>query len=123
MRYLLLPVRFQPIDFAADWEEVQSVAFSYGKKAEIDFEPLSNNDFFERLCYACANRWGLVIELIIEALTLCKSAGEKYISLDHFVDAYAETHGMSREFSPFTASDYREQFDPDRLLELLNEDS
>nr|WP_272210277.1 ATP-binding protein [Marinicella sp. W31]MDC2876141.1 ATP-binding protein [Marinicella sp. W31] len=32
LRHLLRPVRFQPIDFAADWEEVQSVAFSYGKK-------------------------------------------------------------------------------------------
>ncbi|TNB48483.1 hypothetical protein FF124_09175 [Martelella lutilitoris] len=122
LRHLLRPVRFRPIDPKADLEELNGLAYAYAKKAEIDFDPLSNADFFQRLSHACGNRWGLVIELIIAAFIRCKRAGEARISLDHFVDAFAEMHGTPRDFSPFTAPDYQELFEPDRLLELLNQE-
>lgn len=40
--------------------------------------------------------------------------------IDDFVDAFAALYGLSPGFSPFTVDDYREAFDPDKLLELLS---
>ncbi|PRX08580.1 UNVERIFIED_ORG: hypothetical protein BCL66_110116 [Martelella mediterranea] len=36
--------------------------------------------------------------------------------------AFAEIHGTPREFSPFIAPNYQELFEPDRLLEILNQE-
>lgn len=121
LRFLLTPVHFELIrpKVAADIEELNTLAYTYADKAGIDFDPLSNVDFFERLSHACAYRWGLVIEMMIEALTLCRVAGETRIGIEHFADAFSLTHGIPSGFSPFTIDDYQESFDPDKLLSLL----
>lgn len=128
LRHLLRPVRFDPINLSGDpddnglskdLEQINGVAYFYSDIAGLCFDPLSTIDFFERLSYACAGRWGLVIELIIDALVRCKSAGETDVTIKHFVNAYSEKSGMNPGFSPFTAPDYRECFDPEKLLEIL----
>lgn len=119
LKLLLRSVRFDLIDLSRDMNELNELAFSYADKAGLNFEPLSNHDFFARLSHSCANRWGLVIELVIEAFTICKLSGAVDISVEHFAEAFSKTRGIPRGFSPFTVSDYRESFDPDKLLELL----
>ena len=119
LSHLLRPVSFELIDPDRDLHELNHLAFSYADQAGLDFEPLSNADFFQRLSHACANRWGLVIELVIEAFKICSLAGQTQVTLDHFAEAFSEAYGTPSGFSPFTVSDYRESFDPDRLLEIL----
>lgn len=119
LSHLLRPVHFDLINPHRDLAELNELAFSYADKAGLEFEPLSNVDFFQRLSHACANRWGLVIELIIEAFTICRLADQSRVTLEHFAEAFSKTYGTPRGFSPFTISDYRESFDPDRLLEIL----
>lgn len=119
LKLLLRSVHFTLIDLRRDMNELNELAFSYADKAGLNFEFLSNEDFFARLSHACANRWGLVIELIIEAFTICKLSGAVDISVEHFAEAFSKTRGIPRGFSPFTISDYRESFDPDKLLDLL----
>lgn len=103
-----------------DIEAMNRLAYSFAKKVGVCFEELSTDDFYRRLGYACAFRWGLVIELLIEALTRCQLAGRGAISTDDFVEAFAALYGLPTGLSPFTVDDYRETFDPDKLLELLN---
>lgn len=116
---LLKPVHFDPISLPRDLDEMNNLAYSYADKAGLCFDPLRSRDFFERLEHACVGRWGLVIELIIDAFLRCRLAGDTEISMKHFVDAYANASGLSPGFSPFTAPDYRRSFDREKLLKLL----
>ena len=77
-------------------------------------------DFLERLAFACANRWGLVIEMLIEAFTHGQKAGRKNCSIDHFSLAYAKKYRTPIGYSPFEMADYAEYFDQDKLVEALN---
>ncbi|WP_206611548.1 AAA family ATPase [Falsirhodobacter deserti] len=122
LRFLLTPVHFELIrpKVQEDIEELNTLAYTYADKAGIDFDPLSNVDFFERLSHAGAYRWGLVIEMMIEAFTICRAAGETKISVDHFSEAFSRIHGIPSGYSPFTVDDYLESFDPENLLSLLD---
>ena len=88
----------------------------------MNFGPLATKDFYERLAFACANRWGLVIELVIEALALCKMDDRKDIGISYFEKAFAQKSGLSLGFSPFSVNDYREAFSEAQLLKLLLDD-
>lgn len=122
LRFLMTPVHFELIRPRApeDIHELNMLAYTYADKAGIDFDPLSNGDFFGRLSHACAYRWGLVIEMMIEAFTICRVAGETTISIDHFAEAFSRIHGIPPGFSPFTVDDYLESFDPDNLMSLID---
>lgn len=122
LRFLLTPAHFDLIHPSRDEDinELNGLAYSYAEEAGISFDPLSNIVFFHRLSHACAYRWGLVIEMMIEAFTLCVLAESKQISIDYFVEAFSKIHGIPRGFSPFTVDDYLETFNPDRLLSGLD---
>lgn len=79
----------------------------------FNFDGLSNADFLERLAFVSCNRWGLVIEMIIEALTCCSLAGAQSISMKHFDETFSRTHGTQKGCSPFTADDHIDVFDQD----------
>jgi len=116
---LLRPVHFDLIHLPRDVEAMNRLAYAFADKVALSFDPLSNVDFFQRLAHACAFRWGLVIELIIESLTRCKLAGATEVSREHFTASFADLYGLSVGFSPFEVEDYQELFDPEKLLELL----
>lgn len=88
-----------------------------------NFDGLSNADFPERLAFVSCNRWGLAIEMVIEALTCCSLAGAQSVSMEHFDEAFSRTHGSQKGFSPFMMDDYINVFDQDRLLEYLSRDA
>ena len=119
---LLRTVRFQEIDLTqqADVDELLDLTFSYAEKAGLDFGPLATKDFLERLVFSCLGRWGLVIEMVIEAFTLCQIEGHKVCSIEHFSRAYAKTYSTPIGYSPFTLPNYRDGFDPRKLMDVLN---
>lgn len=119
LKELLFPVHFEKIGGQGDWEEMNNLCFAYGDTGEINFEPLATKDFYERLAFSCGNRWGLVIELVIEALTLCKMDDRNDISISYFEKAFAQKSGLSCGFSPFSVDDYQEAFSEAQLLKLL----
>lgn len=122
LKELLFPVHFEKIGGQDDLEEMNNLCLAYGDTGNINFEPLATKDFYERLAFACGNRWGLVIELVIEALTLCKMDDRKEISFSYFGKAFAQKSGLSLGFSPFSVDDYREAFSEAQLLSLLLDD-
>lgn len=119
---LLRTVHFEEIDLSreSDLNELLQLTYSYADKAGLDFGPLATRDFLERLAFACYGRWGLVIEMLIEAFTHCQIVGEKVCAVDHFSYAYAATYTTPIGYSPFTMENYRDSFDQERLIELLS---
>lgn len=122
LRFLLTPIHFEMIDPSRDISEVNTMAFSYAAKANVSFDSLSTMDFVQRLIHAGAYRWGLVIEMLLLALTICVQAEEDAISIDHFVTAFSRIYGMPAGYSPFTMPDYRAAFDEDKLMGVLDRD-
>lgn len=121
LAFLLRTVRFEGInlDRTTDMEELTHLIFSYADKAGVDFQSLATKDFLERLAFACCQRWGLVIELLIETFTLCKIVGEEVCTKKRFSEAFAKKYSTAEGYSPFTIPDYREYFDQDVLIEAL----
>ena len=76
-----------------------------------NFEPLATTDFLERFAFACCDRWGLVIEMLIEAFTHCRIVGDKVCSVEHFSHAYAQIYSTPLGYSPFTMPNYRDSFE------------
>ncbi len=120
---LLDPVHFAPIDITkeADIAELNRLAYTFADKVGLNFDPLSNRDFFERLAFACDNRWGLVIELITAAFIKCKMSGSSTLDVRHFVEVFAKKRGIHVDFSPCAAPDYQRLFDPATLNRILNQ--
>ncbi|MER2508988.1 MAG: ATP-binding protein [Amaricoccus sp.] len=118
---LLRTVSFEELDLTrpSDFEEMMQLTFSYAKKADVDFGPLATEDFLKRLAFACCHRWGLVIEMLIDAYTHCRMLGESVCSVDHFSHAFAEIYSTPMGYSPFTMPNYRDSFDPGKLAEIL----
>lgn len=113
LAHLLRPVHFKPIDLTQqeDMDEMIQLTFSYAEKAGLDFNPLATRDFIERLTFTCCDRWGLVIEMLIEAFTIAVVEEDKVCSVNHFTRAYETLYGGHVGYSPLTAPNYRENFD------------
>jgi len=69
LAFLLRTTHFETIDLSrqAVMDKLLQLTFTYAQMAGIDFSLLAKKDFLERLFCACCNRWGLVIEMLIEA--------------------------------------------------------
>ena len=50
-------------------------------KVGVDFLKFCTADFYRRLAFACADRWGLVIELVILAAAIAKKASATKMGL------------------------------------------
>ncbi len=122
LRFLLTPIHFEMINPSRDITEVNAMAYSYAGKAGVSFDDLSTMDFLQRLIHAGAYRWGLVIEMLLLALTICVEAEEDAVSIYHFVTAFSRIYGLPPEYSPFIMPDYKESFDENKLVEILDRD-
>ncbi|PWR00993.1 hypothetical protein DKT77_19305 [Meridianimarinicoccus roseus] len=119
---LLRHVHLAKIDMSRseDLDEMTQLAFSYADEAGLDFAPLATQDFLERLAFTCSDRWGLVIEMLIEAYKNAMIAGDKLCTLDHFSQAYAVLLGGSAGYSPLTVRNYRDCFSSENLKKMLD---
>ncbi len=118
---LLRVVRFDGIDLSrsSDKEELLHLFFSYGDRAGLEIEDLATQNFLERLSFAACLRWGLVIELLIEAFSLAAFTSDKTCTIDHFSEAFSKISGFSKGYSPFTLKNYQDNFDPAKILEMI----
>lgn len=115
---LVALVHFPEIHLKRDTDQLVSLLYKYADQAEIEIEELVTPDFLARLDHACSHRWGLVIELLIETLITSKLKGRTQLTVKDFAKQFSSRTGLPGKYSPFTAPDFREAFDPKRLLEL-----
>ena len=105
-----------------DMLELNKLVYTYAERADIDVEDLVDVDFLQRLDFACASRWGLVIELLIRAFGLCGLRSQKPATVKIFSEAYAQNSRLPQGLCPFTAPGYRDMIDGDKLMEMVLED-
>ncbi|WP_171239096.1 hypothetical protein [Ruegeria sp. HKCCA5763] len=115
---LVDPVHFDEISLQNDAEQLAELIYAYADEAEINIEELATEGFLRRLDFACAHRWGLVIELLIDTLTKAKLEGKSELKLEDFAEQFALRTGTTKQYSPFTEPDYVEAFDTKRMLKL-----
>jgi hypothetical protein len=111
-------VHFDTIKLGRDVDLLNRLVFAFADEAEIDIEELVTHDFLARLDHACSHRWGLIIELLIDTLVAAKLRGKTHLDIQDFAKQFALSKGTPKQYSPFTAPDFREAFDPERLLIL-----
>lgn len=115
---LVAPVHFSMIKIRQDGELLTSLLFAFADQVDIEIEELVTSDFLARLDHACSHRWGLVIELLIETLVEAKLKRKTELKIQDFARQFALKKGIPKQYSPFTAPDYLEAFDPQRLFAL-----
>ncbi len=124
LRLLLTPIHFEMINMQDDGDlmEVGMIVASYAKNVGVSFAESADIDFLHRLIHGCAYRWGLVIEMLIEAFSICVLSGERVATREHFAKAFSVIHRAPEGFTPFTTPDYLTSFNPNKLMELLERD-
>jgi hypothetical protein len=115
---LVDPVHFTTIKIRRDKEQLTKLLFAFADQVDMEIEQLVTQDFLARLDHACSHRWGLVIELLIETLVEAKLLGKTQVDVHDFAKQFALKKGIPKNYSPFTAPDFLEAFDPQRLLAL-----
>ena len=117
---LVKTVSFAEIDPGKeiDLSEMNSICFAYADKVGLDFSTLSSADFLRRLAFACSNRWGLVIELMILAAVIAKRAKSTSMDLTNFCQAFTNRFELQPEYSPFSLNGYKQHFDSDAIFRL-----
>ncbi len=120
LAFLLRTVSFDGIDLSrkTDLDELVQLVFSYGDRAQLEFDDFGMEDFLERLAFAACQRWGLVIELLIEAFGLALLKGDKVCKIDHFSEAFSNITSAPLGYSPFTMPNYQDHFDQGKLIEM-----
>jgi hypothetical protein len=115
---LVDPVHFTTIKIRRDQEQLTKLLFAFADEVDIEIEQIVTQDFLARLDHACSHRWGLVIELLIQTLAEAKVAGKSQLDVQDFAAQFALKKGLPKQYSPFTAPDFLQAFDPQRLLAL-----
>ncbi|WP_420351370.1 ATP-binding protein [Paenirhodobacter sp.] len=120
LAYLLRPVQFHEIRLqrSEDQQELNSLCFAYADKAGVDFSNLSSLDFFRRLTCACANRWGLAIELLIDACVAATGSATTTLRPEHFCRAFAARTGLAPGYSPFSIENFEPLFKGEKMFDL-----
>ena len=120
LAYLLRPVTFSEISISrtADLQELHQLCHAYAERLALDFSALSSVDFYRRLVTACANRWGLVIELLVDAIVFAIERNQTALSADAFCAAFTRRTGLEEGFSPFSISDYEDLFRHRQMSEI-----
>jgi len=120
LAFLMKRVTFCEISISNtdDLRELHALCHAYAAKAGIEFGALASRDFYERLATACAFRWGLVVELLIEALVLEDKENSGQVTLAHFCRAFTSRLELRAGYSPFSIDDYDVLFQPQKVFEI-----
>lgn len=119
LRYLLKTLHFPLIHIDQDIETIQEICYAYADKAQVSIDEICTEQFIRRIAHACAYRWGLLIELLIQALTECRLEDCSNLKIKHLDAAFAHHYRLRPGYSPFTHPDYINAFDPETMMSTL----
>ena len=120
LAYLVRTITFDEIASSSeeDLHEMNSLCHAYSAKLDLDCSALSTSDFYQRLACACANRWGLAIELLIEALVIAEVSKDQALKAKHFCQAFVQRFELRPGYSPFSIENYEKFFEARAVFEL-----
>uniref|UniRef100_A0A2A3JVE7 Transposase n=1 Tax=Alloyangia mangrovi TaxID=1779329 RepID=A0A2A3JVE7_9RHOB len=100
---------------ARDYETLNEIVGSYAISAGLNVDAdLPTGDFLHRLATAGAFRWGLVIDMVMDAVALAVARGEGSLERLDFVEAWCDKTGMNELATPFTHDSYERMFRRDK---------
>lgn len=120
LAHLMRPVSFGEINLnrATDLQELHNLCHAYADKAGVDISGIVSADFYRRLACACANRWGLVIELIIDALVIAVNGQVGIAAMQHFCLTFTQRTGLRDGYSPFSIDEYETLFEAEKIFDI-----
>ena len=112
----LCKIDFEPILPDRDAEEVAGLVAAYAETAKLKAqEDILGAAFAKRLIHAAAHEFGLIIELIIDAIEETLTLGHTELTRDHFALAFHHRTYCLEAFNPFLVADY-ERIDERQIL-------
>jgi hypothetical protein len=100
----LRPMDMSPMTFETDEKVLRKTLMRLFQDAGIsDTGILSLDEFIRILIHASAGRFGVAIEMAIEAIGECLCDGDDTIDMGHFADAYEIRMDCDEKLNPFVA--------------------
>jgi hypothetical protein len=104
----LRPVEIKPISFANEGTLLRQSLLHLLDNAKIkDGGLLDQNEFMRILIHAAVGRFGVAMEMAIEAIGECFSDGSDTIDMGYFADAYNLRMDCDEELNPFVAENWK----------------
>lgn len=102
-------------EVAKDYEVMNDIVGSYALKAGLEVEPdLQNGAFLHRLATGASFRWGVLIEIVVDAIGCATSRASNALTVEDFVTAWCEKTGSKPLVTPFTHDAYERVFPRER---------
>lgn len=104
----LRPIEIKPITFKKSCQQLRSALKQLLMDAKID-DPdklFDEDEFIKILIHAAVGRFGVAMEMTIEAIGECVEDGSNEIEMGYFADAYAFRNDCDEELNPFVADDW-----------------
>ncbi|MDF2143281.1 TniB family NTP-binding protein [Paenirhodobacter sp. CAU 1674] len=100
-------IHFESLSPIADGENATDLLANYCARGKLTpVEELLTRAHGERLVHAAANQFGLVIELILEAMERAYLAGAASLTAVHFAESYQQRAACGDAFNPFIIPDF-----------------
>lgn len=98
-------VYLPPMTVARDAPKLQNLVVEYCRKAGLT--PPEGRDVVPRLIHASANRFGMCIENLVNAIEEALKDGADTLSLSHFARSWAATAAVELRENPFVSSEWK----------------
>jgi hypothetical protein len=104
----LRPIEILPMTFAKEGPILRNSVKFLLEMAHLDHGGLlEENEFIRVLMHAAAYRFGLAIEIAIEAIGAATSVGSSAITIDHFAEVYYMRTNNDDDLNPFFSVSWR----------------
>lgn len=97
-------IAFPAIELPRDAELVEAAIADYAYAANLPVDLASDDAIVPRLCHAAVYQFGLVMEIIIEAIETCLLDGHDLLTVRDFANAYTGRTMQPVDQNPFLAS-------------------
>lgn len=117
----LKPIEIRPISPETDGKKLrESVGILLRQSGVVDqTELMANEEFVQILMHAAASRFGLAIEITIEAIGEAIFDGARTLELDHFAGAHFNRTNNDDDLNPFMTLHWR-GIDTTKVMDRVN---
>ncbi|KZY25698.1 MULTISPECIES: TniB family NTP-binding protein [Roseobacteraceae] len=105
----LRPIEMKPMTFASDGALLRKTMIKLFEDAGVrDAGILQIDEFIKILIHASVGRFGVAVEMTIEAIGECLEDDNDEIDMSYFADAYALRMGCDEELNPFVSEHWKQ---------------
>lgn len=113
-------VMFDNLVAADDAAWIGDAVKDFAEAAGLKYVERAGSVLVERLIHAAAYQFGLVFEILLDAIEVAVTAKNKTFGIDHLIEAYAERTAQPDELNVFASPGWQ-TIDPSIIFEKENE--